>query len=127
MALIVLVNILPYREPDDVILGYDVWGFVGVGIVLAVLLWVSALHPKPGGGFFSPILTAAGGLAALGFIVHGLTSGDLGEGYYVLVIGLLMAAAAGVIRYPPESEQNGLPAGNNHCAPTRFPAGEDHA
>lgn len=117
LALIALVNILPYREPDEVILGYDVWGFVGIGIILGAILWVSTRHPQPGGGFFSLALTAVGSLAMLGFAVHGLSSGDLGDGYYALMIGLLMIIVAGLIRYAPEPDQNLslIPSGENHA------------
>lgn len=105
LAVISFVNILPYQDlgkADDVVLGYEFWGLIGVAVILASVFWVTSRHPSPAGGFFSIPLAAAAAVTTCVFLVLGLTEPDLGEGYYALLAGLVLVVAAGLIRYPPE-------------------------
>jgi branched-chain amino acid transport system permease protein len=111
LALVMLVNILPYRDlgkADNVVIGYDYWGLVGVAVMLAVLYWVSTRQPNPAGGYFSRVLSAAAAITGAVFLIIGLTKTvtHLGDGYYVLLFGLAVVIAAGLIRYPPEADDN---------------------
>lgn len=112
LALVMLVNILPYRDRggvEDVIIGYDYWGPVGLAVILAVLYRVSTRQPAPNGGYFSRWLSAAATITGLAFLGVGLTKTitDLSDGYYVLLFGLAVVIAAGLIRYPPEEDHDG--------------------
>ena len=107
LALIALVNILPYRDlggPDGLVLGYEFWGLIGVAIMGAAGYWIVSRQPVPAGGSFSLVLAAGAGISAIAFFALGQVDiiTHISDGYYALLIGLLVVAAAGAIRYPPE-------------------------
>jgi branched-chain amino acid transport system permease protein len=126
MALVMLVNILPYRDlgkGDNVVIGYDYWGPVGVAVMLGVLYWLSTRQPNPNGGRFSWLLSAAAAITGTVFLVIGLTKTvtQLGDGYYVLLFGLVVVIAAGLIRYPPEENEELSPP-EQHPPVSIYPA-----
>ncbi|MBI5959571.1 MAG: branched-chain amino acid ABC transporter permease [Chloroflexi bacterium] len=106
VALIVLTNMLPLRNlgSDEVLLGLEYWHLWGLGAGVGLIYWITSRQPASTGGRFSLPMSAVTGLLALGLIIAGLIGriDQPGDGYYVLVFGLLLATAAGVIPYAPQ-------------------------
>jgi hypothetical protein len=126
MALVMLVNILPYRDLGkgaNVVIGYNYWGPVGLAVMLGVLYWLSTRQPNPNGGYFSRLLSAAAAFTGAVFLIIGLTKTvtKLGDGYYVLLFGLAVVFAAGLIRYPPEEDEELSPP-EQHPPVSIYPA-----
>jgi hypothetical protein len=88
-----------------------------------VLYWVSTRQPNPEGGYFSRVLSAVAAITGAVFLIIGLTKTvtDLGDGYYVLLFGLAVVIAAGLIRYPPE-EDDDLNTPEHHQPISPYPA-----
>jgi branched-chain amino acid transport system permease protein len=108
MALVALVNILPYRDlgrSGGQVLGYELWGLIGLAAILAALYWISSRQPQPQGGYFAlPLSVLAGALVVVLLVIglFGLIT-DLSDGYYANLIGLVLVGIAGLITYPPEA------------------------
>ncbi len=122
IAIIALVNILPYRDlgrSGGQVLGYELWGLAGVVVILAALYWVSSRHPLSQGGLFSLTLSITAGVLVL--VLLGIRQFDvithLADGYYVNLLGLILLTIAGLIVYPPEiASTSDLPTSSSSSA-----------
>ncbi len=108
-SLVVVVNILPFRNhggADDVLLGVEYWHLWGLAAAGALIYWITTRQPDLTGGLFSwPLSLIVSGLAlVLVIAAAGGWISDPGDGYYVLVLGLIMTAAAGMIPYHADQQ-----------------------
>lgn len=110
VSLAVLVNILPFRSngsAGDVLLGFEYWHLWGILAAAGLIYWITTRQPDPAGGFFSLSLSLVVSGMALALFAAGAAGqiSDPGDGYYVLLSGLVTTAAAGVIRYRADQQQ----------------------
>jgi hypothetical protein len=108
-SLAVVVNILPFRNDggaDQVLLGYEYWHLWGIIAAGGLIYWITMRQPGLAGGFFSWPLSLIVSGVALALLVAGAAGwiSDPGDGYYVLVVGLIMTAAAGMIPYHADQQ-----------------------
>ncbi len=111
-----LVAILPFRDlgrSGGLVLGYEYWKLPGAVILVVIAWWIYSRKQREAGGYFNLWMTAAAALGVLALLIVGQTDTitHLSDGYYVSLFGLILIAAAGAIRYPPQpSDQLTEPA-----------------